>query len=224
MSSSVTLEALAHGEPPAPGKPRLRGVSHLGAFFVALLVGPLLVLSASGATATASTTVYALTLVALFGCSALLHRGDWSPQVHPRLRRLDHSTIFLFIAGTYTPVVALGLESGQVPILVAAWVGAGLGIAISLLWIEAPRWITTACYLAVGWLAVAALPQLNGALGTGGFGLLAAGGLLFSVGAVVYARKRPDPFPTVFGYHEVYHAFVIVAVALHFALVASLAR
>ena len=207
-----------------PVRPQLRGVSHLVAFFVAVVAGPVLVVASTSTAARVSTAVYAVALAALFGFSALLHRGHWTPAVEPWMRRLDHSTIFVFIAGTYTPVVALSLGSDATGVLVAAWVGASLGVVVTLVWIDAPRWVTTACYLGVGWLALAVLPQLYDSLGTVRFVLLAGGGLLFSTGAVVYARQRPDPVPSVFGYHEVFHALVIAAVALHFGLITSLAR
>ncbi len=207
-----------------PVRPRFRGISHLIAFFVAVIVGPLLVVGSTTTAARVSTAVYAVALAALFGFSALLHRGRWSPGVEPWMRRLDHSTIFVFIAGTYTPVVALSLGSDATGVLVAAWVGAGLGVVVTIAWIDAPRWVTTSCYLGVGWIALAVLPQLFDSLGTVRFLLLASGGLLFSTGAVVYARKRPDPVPSVFGYHEVFHALVIAAVALHFGLITSLPR
>lgn len=204
-------------------KPRLRGVSHQVAFFVALAVGPALVVAAPTPGVRAAVVVYSASLAALFGCSALLHRGTWSTRVLPWMRRLDHSTIFLFIAGTYTAVCALALPDGQArTILAAVWVGALAGVGISLAWVDAPRWLTAACYLAVGWVAVAALPWLWAALGVGQFILLAAGGLLYSVGAVVYARKRPDPWPELFGFHEVFHALVIAAVLGHLALIADL--
>ncbi len=222
--SRSTLESRLLHDSTRPPRPRLRGVSHQVAFFVALLAGPLLVLSARNTPGRWTTAVYALALVALFGCSALLHRGRWSPSVEPWMRRLDHSTIFVFIAGTYTPVVVLSLGGGAAPVLVAAWIGAAVGVGVTLLWIDAPRWVTSGCYLVVGWIAVVALPQIYGALGPARFALLAAGGLLFTAGAVVYARRTPDPVPSVFGYHEVFHALVIAAVALHYGLITTLAR
>jgi hemolysin III len=211
--------------PALTDRPRFRGVSHLVAFVVSLVLGPVLVLSASTTMARVVCAIYAVCLAALFGCSALLHRGDWSPATRTRLRRLDHSTIFLFIAGTYTPIVALSLEHGQaVWILTAVWIGAALGVVVTLCWIHAPRWVSTGCYLAVGWIAVLALPSLWSALGPGDFGLLAAGAVLYTVGAVVYARKRPDPWPETFGFHEVFHALVIAAVICHYVLIWSLAH
>lgn len=131
--------------------------------------------------------------------------------------------IFVFIAGTYTPVVALA-SLGRVgtPVLVAVWIGALAGVVITLLWIGAPRWLTAGCYVVVGWIAAAALPALWSSLGVARFGLLITGGLIYTVGAVVYAKRRPDPRPTVFGYHEVFHALVIIAVLCHLTLIATL--
>jgi hemolysin III len=206
-------------------RPRLRGVSHQIAFFVSLVMGPALVIAASTPVARTTSAIYAACLAALFGFSALLHRGDWSPTTRPWMRRLDHSTIFVFIAGTYTPVVALSLDHDQaVWILTAVWVGAVAGVAVTMFWLHAPRGITAACYLAVGWIAVLALPSLWSSLGATRFALLAGGGVLYSAGAVVYARKRPNPWPATFGYHEVFHALVIAAVLCHYALIWSLVR
>jgi len=206
-------------------KPSLRGVSHLVAFFVALVAGPVLVLQATTTVARVSTSIYAASLVALFGCSALLHRGHWSDRAEPWFRRLDHSTIFVFIAGTYTPVSALSLDPGPATVvLVAVWFGALAGVAITLFWIDAPRVVAAGCYIAVGWIAVLAIPALWSALGPEQFALLVGGGILYTLGAVVYARKRPDPIPHVFGFHEVFHALVIAAVICHYALITGLVR
>lgn len=209
--------------PTRPVKPRLRGVSHQVAFFAALAAGPIAVLAAPTSSVRVAMGVYAASLAALFGCSALLHRGHWSPGVLPWMRRLDHSTIFLFIAGTYTAVATLVLPTSQARLVLGAvWFGALVGVGISVAWIHAPRWLTAACYLVVGWVALAALPWLWTALDPVRFALLATGGVLYSVGAVVYARKRPDPWPTVFGFHEVFHALVITAAVAHLVLIASL--
>lgn len=208
----------------AEPKPRLRGVSHHVAFYFALLCLPVLVITASTGVGRTTSAIYGISLAALFGCSALLHRGRWSPQVEPWIRKLDHSTIFVFIAGTYTPVVAITAESRAPWMLAAVWSGAAIGVALGLFWIDAPRWLTSGVYLGVGWLALIILPDLWRGLGPGRFTLLALGGALFTAGAVVYARKRPDPSPAVFGYHEVFHALVIAGVALHLTLIGSLPR
>ena len=209
----------------ATQRPRFRGVSHQVAFFVSLVLGPAMALSATTTMARVVCGIYAACLAALFGCSAMLHRGDWTPDARVWLRRLDHSTIFVFIAGTYTPIVALSLDHDQtVWILTAVWIGAALGVAVTMCWIHAPRWVASGCYLAVGWIAVLALPSLWSSLGSARFALLACGAVLYTFGAVVYARKLPDPWPEVFGFHEVFHALVIAAVICHYALIWSLSH
>jgi hemolysin III len=208
-----------------PEKPRWRGVSHQIAFFICLALGPLLVIEASTPKARITAAVYALSLIALFGCSALLHRGTWSDAARPWFRRLDHSMIFVFIAGTYTPITVLALPTGEARLtVIAAWTAAAVGVVVTVFWIEAPRWVTAGCYLVAGWIAVLALPGLWSGLGPGRFALLAIGAGLYTLGAVVYARKRPDPAPETFGYHEVFHALVIAAVACHYALITVLVR
>jgi hemolysin III len=196
--------------------PRLRGVSHAGGFVVALGAASVLVALAPGGRATAALLVYGAGLVALFGGSALYHRWPGQERFKPLLRRIDHSTIFVFIAASYTPVALIVLH-GTIAwlMLVGAWAGAGLGVAFSLGWADAPRPIVAGSYVALGWLAAAALPQLLHALAAAQLVLLAGGGLLYSAGAVVYARQRPDPWPRTFGFHEIFHALVIAAAAAH---------
>jgi hemolysin III len=205
-------------------KPRLRGVSHQLACFVALVAGALLVTRAPSPRAAAATVVYALSLVAMFGVSALYHRPTWAPRPRQWLRRLDHSTIFLLIAGTYTPFSLL-LDGGKARLLLlVAWGGALLGIAQSLFWVRAPKPIVATAYVALGWVVVLFLPAVQRVVGTLGLGLLAGGGMLYTLGALVYALRRPDPAPAVFGYHEIFHALVILAAACHFAAVALIVR
>ena len=203
-------------------KPRLRGVSHQWAFFVSLVTGLALVLSAPGGRATLAAGIYAATVAALFGTSALYHRITWASDAARRwMRRLDHSMIFLLIAGTYTPFALLSLSGGlATAILVAVWAGTGAGIVLKLAWIDAPKWLVAVIYVALGWVVVAAFPELYDALGVTAVAMVAAGGVLYTAGAVIYATKRPDPVPAVFGYHEVFHALVIVAAALQYAVVA----
>ncbi len=218
-TETAATDTTATADPP---KPRLRGLSHLIAFALVMVLGPVLVASALPAHRFVA-GVYAAGLAGLFGCSALLHRNHWSPRALPWVRRLDHSMIFVFIASTYTPVVATSLDGRWSTFLLAgAWIGAVVGVGVSLFWLDAPRWVTSGAYLAVGWLAVAGMPALWSALEHWQFGLLALGGALFSLGAVVYARRRPDPWPTTFGYHEVFHALVVLGVSVHFVLVAGL--
>jgi hemolysin III len=209
-------------EPPAVCTPRLRGVFHQWAFLSSVPLGLWLVFAAGDAHARIAVTVYALSVAALFGTSALYHRVHWrSLTARLWMRRLDHSMIFVLIAGTYTPFALLALHGPlALAILVVAWVGALAGIAFNLAWISSPEWLHTILYIALGWVAVAASPQLAGAIGTPALTLVALGGVLYTLGAIVYAAKRPDPLPTIFGYHELFHALVIVAAALQYAVIA----
>jgi hemolysin III len=197
--------------------PRLRGVSHVVAFFLALAAASVLVALAPGGAATSAVAVYGAGMVALFGGSALYHRWPGPIRFKPLLRRIDHGTIFVFIAASYTPV-ALLLLHGAVAwvIMIGGWAGALLGVAFSLGWIDAPRPLVVGSYLALGWLAVIAVPQLVHVLDPVPLALFAAGGILYSTGAIVYARRRPDPWPRTFGFHEVFHGLVIAAAALHY--------
>jgi hemolysin III len=203
-------------------KPRLRGVSHEWAFFVSLFGGGGLILAADTPRATLAVAIYAASLSALFGTSALYHRVNWRrPELRRWMRRLDHSMIFLLIAGTYTPFALLALHGPLASaILVVVWAGALAGTIVEMIWIEAPKWVTAIVYLSLGWVAIVAFPELWEALGPGGSLLVAAGGLLYTAGAVVYATQRPNPNPAVFGYHEVFHLLVIAAAAAHFGAVA----
>jgi hemolysin III len=208
--------------PPHLVKPRLRGVSHQWACVISAFTGIALVVAAPAGEARLAAAIYALCVVALFGTSAVYHRITWASEAARRwMRRLDHSMIFLLIAGTYTPFALLTLEGGiATVILVAVWAGALAGIVMKLCWIDAPKWLVALTYVALGWVAVAAFPQMFDRLGVGATAMVAAGGVLYTLGAVVYAIKRPDPVPTVFGYHEVFHALVIAAAALQYAVVA----
>ncbi len=202
-------------------KPRLRGVSHQYAFFAAMAAGAALVVLARGAQARVAVAVYALSLCAMFGASALYHRIDWSPRPRAWLRRLDHSMIYVLVAGTYTPFALLVLAPALGwAILGVVWAGALVGVVLSLVWIDKPRWLSAVLYVALGWVAIVVLPQLWDRAGVMAVALLATGGVLYTLGAVVYARRRPDPSPRVFGYHEVFHVLVIAAAAAQFAAVA----
>ena len=215
--TSRGLQTPATAVPEVRVKPRLRGVFHQWAFFVSLASGTLLVMLAATMRATLAAAIYAVSVSALFGVSALYHRVSWTIPAWRRMRRLDHSMIFLLIAGTYTPVGLLVLRGTLASVVLAVvWGGALAGIVLELVWTGAPRWLGGTVYLALGWVAVVATPQLFARLGLAGGLLIVAGGLLYSAGAAVYALRRPDPAPAVFGYHEVFHLLVIAGVATHF--------
>jgi hemolysin III len=203
-----------------PSKPRLRGVFHQYAFFVSLVAGAGLVLFTDGAGRLAA-GIYAAALSGLLGVSALYHRVDWSPRARRWMRRLDHSMILLLIAGTYTPF-ALVVLSGPVArvILAVVWAAALVGIVVNMLWVHAPKWVLAGFGIALGWLLAAVVPELVAEAGVLVTVLLAAGGVLYTIGAVIYAVGRPDPVPAVFGYHEVFHVLVVAAAAAHYAGVA----
>ena len=218
-AKEATAEALA------AVKPKLRGVSHEWAFFLSLGFGAALIILAETPKATLAVAIYAVSLSALFGTSALYHRVNWSrPQRRQWMRRLDHSMIFFLIAGTYTPFALLVLEGSlAMAILAVVWVGAVAGAIVEMIWIDHPKWASALIYLALGWVAVATFPDLWSEMGPVGTLLVAAGGLLYTAGAVAYAVQRPDPNPAIFGYHEVFHLFVIAAAIAHFSAVAFFA-
>jgi hemolysin III len=202
-------------------KPRLRGVSHQYAFFVSVPCGVGLILAASAGRARLAAVVYAAAVSALLGTSALYHRITWQPSARRWMRRLDHSMIFVLIAGTYTPVALLALHGSLADaVLVVLWAGALGGVVFKLLWVDAPKWLLAAVYVLLGLVSAAVFGQLPAAIGWLGVAGLACGGLLYTVGAIVYAAGRPDPVPAVFGYHEVFHALVLAAAALHYAVIA----
>lgn len=201
-------------------KPHLRGWLHAGTFPVALAAGIVLVVLADGTRETVATAVYAASAALLFGISALYHRGSWSPSTERHLKRLDHSNIFLIIAGTYTPFSVILLDGrGGTGLLWIVWAAALGGIAFRVFWVGAPRWLYTPVYIGLGWVAVFYLGDI---LATGGVAvvtLLAVGGVLYSAGGVVYALKRPNPSPRWFGFHEVFHALTLGAYVVHYIAV-----
>ncbi len=223
-AESVAAAKGAAAEAIAAVKPKLRGVSHEWAFFTSIGLGVALIAAAAahGATATVAVAIYAASLSALLGTSALYHRVNWKrPGVRQWMRRLDHSMIFVLIAGTYTPFALLVLNGPLADaILIVVWVGAVVGSIVEMLWIDHPKWVASLIYLSLGWVAVAAFPQMASSMGLVGILLVAGGGLLYTGGAVVYATQRPNPSPKVFGYHEIFHLFVIAAAAAHFCAVA----
>ena len=202
-------------------KPRLRGVSHHVAFYAAAIAGTALLAMAANARAASAGAVYVVTLLMLFGISALYHRVDWSASARLVMRRLDHATIFLFIAGSYTPICLLALGEAGERLLMGVWVGAALGVARAVFWPNAPKAVSAALYVLLGWLVLAQLPAIATSLGATAVALLAAGGVLYTIGALVYALRCPDPLPATFGYHEVFHALVVLACVLHYLVIAQ---
>jgi len=225
MGERATAAKEATAEAIAAVKPKLRGVSHEWAFFLSLGFGTVLIILAETPKATLAVAIYAVSLSALFGTSALYHRVNWSrPQVRQWMRRLDHSMIFFLIAGTYTPFALLVLNGTlAMAILVVVWIGAIAGAIVEMIWIDHPKWASALIYLSLGWVAVAAFPELWSAMGVGGTLLVAFGGLLYTAGAVVYAVQRPNPSPAIFGYHEIFHLLVIAAAVAHFSAIAFFA-
>jgi hemolysin III len=204
-------------------KPRLRGWLHAYAAAVSVVSGATLVAVAAalrGDRAGATTGIYAATVTLLFGTSALYHRFNWSPAAHRLLMRLDHSMIFVFIAGTYTPIAVLTLpHTAAVAVLIAVWTGAFFGVTLKTAWPSAPRWVSTPCYVALGWVAAFVIPDLLHNAGVAAFVLIVAGGVVYTLGGVVYALQRPDPFPGTFGFHEVFHLCTLVAAVCHYVAI-----
>ena len=200
-------------------KPRLRGWLHLATFPLSVVAGTVLIWLSPSTTTRIATTVFAVSSSMLFGVSALFHRGQpWSPRWHAALRRLDHSTIFLLIAGTYTPFALTLLDGDRARVLLSlVWGGAVIGIAFRVLWIGAPRWLYLPVYIGLGWAAVFWLDDFAAATEPAVLSLIVIGGLLYSLGGLVYGIQRPDPLPHWFGYHEVFHSLTIAAFAAHYA-------
>ncbi|WP_439675404.1 PAQR family membrane homeostasis protein TrhA [Embleya sp. MST-111070] len=215
----------AHGftAPLSPIKPRLRGWIHAGTFPLAVAAGIVLVALSDDAKSRVACGVFALTAAMLFGTSGVYHRGNWGPRGEAVLRRLDHANIFLIIAGTYTPLTILLLGKSDQTLLWAVWIGALAGIGFRVFWIGAPRWLYTPIYVVLGWAAVFYLPEFMREGGVAVVVLVIVGGVLYSLGAVVYGIKRPNPSPQWFGFHEVFHAFTLLAFASHFVAVALVA-
>jgi hemolysin III len=208
-------------ETPALVKPRLRGVSHLSMFPLAVLAAIPLLFIGETETARASALVFGIGVAAMFGVSGFYHVVTWTPRARSWLARLDHAAVYGLIAATYTPFGLLVLDGAwRVTILAIVWTGALLAILMKLFWVGAPKWLSAAIGLGLGWAGVAAMPEIESEIGLAGLLFLAAGGLFYTVGGVVYALRRPNPVPGVFGYHELFHAFVIVAVALQYVAVA----
>ena len=209
----------------APPKPRLRGRIHQVAFFVSIPAGVVLVLLASGPVATAVTLIYAVSLSAVFGSSAAYHRGVWSERAHRWMRRLDHSMIFVLIAGSYTPISVLVLDGTWEAVLLSlVWTGAAIGVTLKMVRPHGLSVTSAILYMGLGWLAMIALPQLVRGMTTAEVVLMISGGLLYTAGAIVFASRKPDPRPETFGYHEIWHAFMVAAATCHYAMVLLVLR
>jgi hemolysin III len=210
---------------PVHPKPLLRGWFHEIAFFFSIPAGIALIALARGAAAEVSAAIFAIGLTGLYGVSAIYHRRRWSARTERLMKYLDHSMIFVLIAASYTPITLLALRPAiGITLLTLAWVGAVVGIVVTIVRLERWRGLGLAMYLVLGWLAVVAAPQLAASLSAPELTLLISGGLLYTVGAVVLASNRPNPWPTTFGYHEIWHTFVVGAGACHYALVLLLVR
>jgi hemolysin III len=204
--------------------PRLRGKTHLIAAPMSLVMGITIVIASENSLTKLSVGIFTLSAVNLFGISALYHVGKWNINVKQWLRRLDHSNIYVLIAGTYTPVALLLLtDEKRQTLLILIWSAAVLGVLLSTLWITAPRFLSVAVYLAMGWASLAYLPDILEAGGVLVLALIALGGISYSVGAVVYAKKSPNPSPSWFGFHELFHAFTILGFLFHFTAIALIA-
>jgi hemolysin III len=203
-------------------RPRLRGVFHQYAFVAALAAGAALVAYAESPRARVATAVYAVALATMFGISALYHRVEWrSAETRRLMRRLDHSAIPLLIAGTYTPFALLALDGALADvILLVVWAGAAASLLFNIFWVDAPTWVTALVFVALGWVGVATVPQLI-SVGAAPALLVLLGGALYTIGAVTYALRRPNPLPLVFGYHEIFHLLVVAAAAAHYVAIAA---
>jgi hemolysin III len=206
---------------PVAEKPLLRGVLHQVAFLVSLVVGTLLIVGADGDSRHVAAAVFAGSVAACFGASALYHRVTWTPPRRRWMRRVDHAGIYLLIAGTYTPICLLVLDGAwRIVVLAIVYAGAAAAVVLKFAWVDAPKWLAAVLGIALGWVGVVILPQLATRLDPAAVALLGVGGLAYTAGAIIYARRRPNPLPTVFGYHEVFHALTIAAVACQYVAIA----
>ena len=201
-------------------KPRLRGVFHEAAFYAALVAGAAAIATAEPGRGRAAAAIFASCVAACFGASALYHRPTWGPRARGWLARLDHAGVYLLIAGSYAPFGLLVLSTGwAVPVLAVVWTGALVAILVKLFWLQSPKWLSAAIGLLLGWTGAVAFSQLL-KLPVAAVVLIILAGLLYTAGAVVYALRRPDPVPTVFGYHELFHVLTVGAALCEYLAVA----
>ena len=205
----------------ALARPLLRGVFHQVGFWISLVVGTLLIVGAEGARRHVAAAVFAGAVAACFGASALYHRITWTPRLRMWMRRVDHAGVYLLIAGTYTPVCLLVLTGAwRWAVAAVVWAGAGAAAVLKFVWVAAPKWLAVAIGIMLGWSGVAVLPQLATRLNPAAVALLGFGGLVYTAGAIVYAGRRPDPIPAVFGYHELFHVLTLIAVSCQYVAIA----
>jgi hemolysin III len=198
----------------------IRGYIHRVAFFIALVICTVLIAKSHGHRVLIANIIYSLSLVSLYCISSLYHCYAWTPRKYSIMRSLDHSAIFALIAGTVTPICLIGLNNELgFEILVMTWTIAVIGMLFAIFWSKEPKWVRALFYVALGWLALPFLPEIKISLGIENFELLLIGGIFYTVGALAYALKRPNPVPGIFGYHEIFHAFVVVASGLHFYVI-----
>ena len=221
--TAPSLGATLAGVPTEPvlARPLLRGVFHQIGFSASLVVGTLLIVGADGTRQHVAAAVFAAAVAICFGSSALYHRITWTPRLRLWMRRVDHAGVYLLIAGTYTPVCLLVLSGAwRWTVLAIVWAGSAAAAIFKFVWVAAPKWLAAAIGIALGWAAVAILPQLASRLDPAAVALLGAGGLVYTAGAIVYARRSPDPVPAVFGYHELFHALTLIAVSCQYVAIA----
>jgi hemolysin III len=204
-----------------PGvRPLLRGVLHEVGFVVAIVVGLLVVVGSDGVRRSLAAAAFAGSAATMLGASALYHRVTWSARVRPWMRRLDHAGIYALIAGTYTAVGLVSLHGAvRTVVLTVVWTGTAAATLLKLCWVRAPKWLAAAIGISLGWIGIVAVPQLLRAAGIAPVALIAAGGVAYTLGGIVYARRRPDPIPALFGYHELFHALTLVALALQYVAI-----
>jgi len=215
--TNLLTESISYKQPTM--KPLTRGYIHQAAFFIAICACTILVIRSHGSYALLASLIYSASLIGMYGVSALYHVPTWSHKYYLIMRRIDHAAIFVLIAGSATPICLLKLHGAAGwQLLSIFWVVACTGMFMATIWTHGPKWIRALMYVAMGWIGVIYFPEIKSALDATNFHLLVTGGIVYTVGALVYAFKRPNPFPRVFGYHEIFHVFVVFASAFHFCL------